>query len=245
MYQRTGCKQPFLFVVIVCISSIVISCYGQTPKITRPYTSFVALTDTSLKTYLALGDSYTAGESVLQEERFPEQVVKILRRGGIDVERPDIIATTGWTTADLINRLHKYPPANTYTWVSLLIGVNNQYQGRDIAGYGDEFSRLLDLSVTYAGGNKNHVFVLSIPDYGITPFGLRSGRTGISSRIDSFNSVNRSLSEKYGVNYLDITPVSREAERDPSLTAADGLHPSASQYRRWARLLAPVMKQSL
>jgi lysophospholipase L1-like esterase len=197
-------------------------------------------TDT-LKKYLALGDSYTIGQSVLESERFPNQVVSLLRAQNIKINDPKIIATTGWTTKNLIDALNASPPQNNYDVVSLLIGVNNQYQGRNIDEYKLEFALLLNRSIQYAGNKPTHVFVLSIPDYSVTPFASGSDKVKIAAEIDRFNLENKKISSQLGVNYIDITPISREP--DPTLTAGDGLHPSGKQYKRWADLLAPsVMK---
>lgn len=196
--------------------------------------------DTS-KTYLALGDSYTIGQSVLESERFPNQTVSLLRSQGIKINDPKIIATTGWTTKNLIDALNANPPQNNYDVVSLLIGVNNQYQGRSIDEYKTEFTLLLNRAIQYAGNKPTHVFVLSIPDYSVTPFASGYDKAKIAAEIDQFNVENKKISMQLGVNYLDITPVSREA--DPALIAGDGLHPSGKQYKRWVELLAPMMKQ--
>ena len=194
------------------------------------------ISDTS-KTYLALGDSYTIGESVSAADRFPDQAVSLLRARNIKINDPKIIATTGWTTQDLINALDADPLKNNYDIVSLLIGVNNQYQGRSIDEYKIEFTLLLNRAIRYAGNNAMHVFVLSIPDYSVTPFAQNADGAKISEEIDQFNSVNKMISSQLGANYIDITPISREVKNDPSLIAGDGLHPSGKQYGLWTRLL--------
>jgi lysophospholipase L1-like esterase len=195
------------------------------------------ISDTS-KIYLALGDSYTIGESVSVADRFPDQAVSLLRAQHIKINDPKIIATTGWTTHDLINALDADPPRNNYDIVSLLIGVNNQYQGRSIDEYKTEFALLLNHAIKYAGNNPKRVFVLSIPDYSVTPFAQNADRAKISEEIDQFNSVNKMISSQLGANYIDITSISREAKNDPSLIAGDGLHPSGKQYGLWAQSLA-------
>ena len=198
------------------------------------------ITDTSKK-YLALGDSYTVGQSVLESERFPNQVLSLLRAQNIKINDPKIIATTGWTTKNLIDALNANPPQNNYDVVTLLIGVNNQYQGRSIDEYKIEFALLLNRAIQYAGNKPMHVFVLSIPDYSVTPFANGYDKAKIAAEIDQFNLENKKISLQLGVNYLDITPISREP--DPALIAVDGLHPSGKQYKRWADLLAPsIMK---
>lgn len=205
-----------------------------------------AYVDTSLNTYLALGDSYTIGEAVADTDRFPFQAIKILRSKNIKINDPEIIATTGWTTANLINAITSQPPRlQTYSVVSLLIGVNNQYQDRSIEEYKTEFTLLLNKAIEYAGSNKNHVFVLSIPDYSVTPFASGSDTAKISHEIDSFNLANKNISLQLGVNYIDITAISRESLKDPSLIANDGLHPSAKQYKLWSQLLASSIEKVL
>lgn len=202
----------------------------------------IPITDTS-KTYLALGDSYTIGQSVSEHERFPNQTVTILKSQGIKINDPKVIATTGWTTKSLIDALNNVTLQNNYDVVSLLIGVNNQYQGKSIEEYKTEFTLLLNRAIQYAGNKPTHVFVLSIPDYSVTPFANGSDKPMIAAEIDQFNSENKKIALQLGVNYLDITPISREP--DPELIAGDGLHPSGKQYKRWADLLAPMMKQAL
>ncbi|HUS00241.1 MAG TPA: SGNH/GDSL hydrolase family protein [Chitinophagaceae bacterium] len=199
--------------------------------------------DPSAKTYLALGDSYTIGQSVTEAERFPNQTVRLLRAENIKINDPKIIATTGWTTKNLIDALTTANLSNNYDVVSLLIGVNNQYQGKSIDEYKTEFTLLLNRSIGYAANKPTHVFVLSIPDYSVTPFASGSNKTKIAGEIDQFNSENKKISLQLGVNYVDITSISREP--DPMLIATDGLHPSGTQYKRWADLLAPMMKQAI
>lgn len=199
--------------------------------------------DLSAKNYLALGDSYTIGESVSEAERFPNQTVQLLRAQNIKINDPKIIATTGWTTKNLIDAINAASLQNNYDVVSLLIGVNNQYQGRSLDEYKSEFTILLNKSIQFAGNKPTHVFVLSIPDYSVTPFASGSDRAKIAAEIDQFNAANKTISLQLGVNYIDITAISREL--DPALIASDGLHPSGKQYKRWADLQAPLMLQVL
>lgn len=206
-------------------------------------TNPIVASDPSAKSYLALGDSYTIGQSVSAAERFPNQTVLLLRAQGIKINDPQIIATTGWTTKNLIDALNAAQLQNSYDVVSLLIGVNNQYQGKSIEEYKTEFTLLLNRAIQYAGKRATHVFVLSIPDYSVTPFANGSDKARIASEIDQFNSENKRISLQLGVNYLDITAIS--IEPDPALIAGDGLHPSGKQYKRWADLLAPLMKAVL
>jgi lysophospholipase L1-like esterase len=190
--------------------------------------------------YLALGDSYTIGQSVGPGERYP---VLAMQGSGIP-GKPDIIATTGWTTGDLLSALATEKPVSGYQIVSLLIGVNNQYQGRSQDEYREQFTTLLKTAITLAGDRPTHVIVLSIPDYSVTPFARGLGRdtTVIAAQIDSFNTINHAIALEYGVSYLDVTAESRKAATDPSLVAADGLHFSGKEYAFWAAGMAPIMK---
>jgi lysophospholipase L1-like esterase len=195
-------------------------------------------------TYLALGDSYTIGEAVEAPERFPVQAASLLRAEGINISDPDIIAVTGWTTGNLLNAIKENPPKENYSIVSLLIGVNNQYQGKPLDEYKAEFTTLVEAAIKYAGNNKDHVFVVSIPDWGVTPFAKERDTNKIAEEIDIYNQINKTISQDKGVNYLDITSISREGKADSSLQASDGLHPSGKQYALWARLLAPMMQKA-
>jgi len=188
--------------------------------------------------YLALGDSYTIGESVLENERFPNQLGALLTKAGYPTE-VKIIARTGWTTSELWDGIQKDTVQPPYDLVSLLIGVNNQYRGYDSNEYREEFRFLLEKSIEYVGGDVNRVFVFSIPDWGVTPFASGQDASKIASQIDLFNSINREESEKANVHYVDITPISRKALNDSSLIAGDGLHPSGVMYGAWAELAFP------
>ena len=184
--------------------------------------------------FLALGDSYTIGESVAELQRWPVQLANALSQRGYQVEKPEIIAVTGWRTDQLKDALLARNLSRQYDLVSLLIGVNNQYQKGTISRYKHDFDELLDLAVEHAGGDPSKVFVLSIPDYGFTPFG-QANRAEISAEIDAFNDVNRSIALEHKVTYIDITEISRRGLADPSLIAEDGLHPSAKMYRLWVQ----------
>ncbi len=198
--------------------------------------------------YLALGDSYTIGESVPENERWSNQLADLLRASpqldGRDVE-VTIIARTGWTTAELWQGIEMRAIQPPYDMVSLLIGVNNQYRGYDINEYREQFRFLLEKAIEYAGDKPANVFVLSIPDWGVTPFAAGRDAAKIAQEIDSFNAVNREEAEKLGVAYVDVTPVSREAANDPSLIAGDGLHPSGRMYAEWAKLTLPIALEIL
>jgi lysophospholipase L1-like esterase len=196
-------------------------------------------------TFLALGDSYTIGESVPIYENFPYQTVQLLRKSGISVHAPEIVAKTGWTTDELMAGIDKTIFEKSYDIVTLLIGVNNQYRGKDSSTYEKEFEQLLNKAITFAGGNKQHVFVLSIPDWGATPFAASRDRIKIGKEIDLFNSINKKSTDAAGIAYISITAGSREATSNASLVAKDGLHPSGLEYGRWAKKLADTILQSI
>jgi lysophospholipase L1-like esterase len=212
----------------ICILLLFSACSSLTP------TTSVEEHSVHIR-YLALGDSYTIGESVEEFERWPNQLADFLRAGGIPTE-VDIIARTGWTTQELWEGIQAQRVASPYDLVSLLIGVNNQYRGYAINEYREQFVFLLNKAVGYAGGNPKRVIVLSIPDWGVTPFARGHDLEQIARDIDAFNMVNQMEAEKAGAFYIDITPLSREAAQDPSLVAADGLHPSGKMYAEWAKL---------
>jgi lysophospholipase L1-like esterase len=190
--------------------------------------------------YLALGDSYTIGESVLESERWPNQLAGLLKSSSDQDVEVTIIARTGWTTAELWQGIQAQQVSPPYDMVSLLIGVNNQYRGYDINEYREEFRFLLAKAIEYAGGNADRVFVLSIPDWGVTPFAKGRDAEKIAQEIDAFNAVNLEESQKAGVSYVDVTPVSRKAINDITLIAGDGLHPSGGMYAAWAELALPI-----
>jgi len=192
--------------------------------------------------YLALGDSYTIGESVLPSENFPNQTIQLLTQSGYNFKSPELVAKTGWTTDELQNNINSHTFTPPYDIVTLLIGVNNQYRGRPVDTYKPEFENLLRQAIQFAGGKTDHVIVLSIPDWGVTPFANGRDRAQIAREIDEYNSANKTISENYKVNFIDITSLTREAANDLSLLAADGLHPSAKEYKRWSEKLADKIK---
>ncbi|WP_245705491.1 SGNH/GDSL hydrolase family protein [Chitinophaga filiformis] len=196
-------------------------------------------------TYLALGDSYTIGESVPEEHRFPVQTARLLAAKGIHIAAPRIIAKTGWTTDELETAVNEAAITDTFSVVTLLIGVNNQYRGRSVAEYKTEFTRLLKQAIQFAGGHSDRVIVLSIPDWGVVPFAEGRDRQQIGDEIDAFNAANKAVAKKFRVHYLDITPDSREAAGDPGLVASDGLHYSGKEMAIWAGKLAGIMEAIL
>ena len=206
-----------------------------------------ANTDTNkTRSYLALGDSYTIGESVPIENSFPYQLAAELGQTGHTVSEPQIIAATGWTTDELIDAINNSSiKGKKYNLVTLLIGVNNQYRDYSQATYRKEFVQLLNTAIAFADGNKTHVFVLSIPDWGVTPYAESRDRAQIAKEIDQFNAINKQESQRAGVAYIDITPISKQAANDATLNADDGLHPSAKMYGLWVKELVKVMAKSL
>jgi lysophospholipase L1-like esterase len=196
--------------------------------------------------YLALGDSYTIGQSVAITECFPVQTVEKLKTISVFFNDPEIIAQTGWTTGNLLNRITTTPPMHTkYDIVTLLIGVNNQYQRQSQLQYATEFRSLLNKAIVYANNKPNRVFVLSIPDYSVTPFANGSNQMLISNQIDSFNTINQQITQLLGAHYLYITNSTRLAAIDRTLIAIDDLHPSGKEYKKWSDSLAPMIKRAL
>lgn len=195
--------------------------------------------------FLALGDSYTIGEGVDEAERWPVQLAALLRERGIDVADPQIVARTGWTTDELSAAIDDADPRGPYALVSLLIGVNNQYRGRSADEYRAEFAGLLLRAIGFAGGDASRVMVLSIPDWGVTPFAGGRNRAQIAAEIDAYNAINREEARRAGAHWIDITPQSRAAGADPAYLVSDGLHPSGRAYADWARLAFPAALEAL
>ncbi|HXA18565.1 MAG TPA: SGNH/GDSL hydrolase family protein [Thermoanaerobaculia bacterium] len=195
--------------------------------------------------FLALGDSYTIGESVAAADRWPNQLALQLRKNGIDIGYPEIIAKTGWTTDELSSAIDAAKPHGPYALVTLLIGVNNQYRGREAEQYRMEFVALLQRAIAFAGNDPKRVLVVSIPDWGVTPFAASRDRAKIGAEIDHFNAINAEETKRAGTRYADITPVSRHAATNAALVAPDGLHPSATMYTEWVRIILPQAEAAL
>ncbi len=211
----------------------------------KPTTVPVVTPAVTAKSWLALGDSYTIGQGVAATERFPAQTVALLQQKGIVVSALTYIATTGFTSSNLQAAINTQNPA-PHDVVTLLIGVNDQYQrGADTVGYRQRFTQLLEQSITLARGKAKQVVVLSIPDYSVTPFASGNDTARIRQELDVYNSINRSVTLAYGIAYLDITASTKEARYNPSLLAADGLHPSGIEYQKWAQRLLPLLQPML
>ncbi len=197
--------------------------------------------------YLALGDSYTIGEGVPEDGRWPMQLAHALRSEGFAIGDPHIIAATGWTTDELSNAIDDAEPLGTFALVSLLIGVNNQYRGRSVDEYRDQFQALLDRAIGFASDRPDHVLVLAIPDWGVTPFAIQSGRddTLIATELDAYNAAAAEACAARGIAFVDITPVSRTRGGEQDMLAEDGLHPSAAMYAHWTQLALPAARRLL
>jgi lysophospholipase L1-like esterase len=197
-------------------------------------------------TFLALGDSYTIGEGVAPSGRWPMQLADALRERGVAIDDPKIIARTGWTTDELSDAIDvefagaASPPR--FDFVSLLIGVNNQYRGRSVDEYATQFEVLLVRAIGFARGREDRVMVLAIPDWGVTPFGRQSGRdtAKISRELDAYNAAARAICARRGVAFVDIAPVSRARGAEAKMLADDGLHPSSEMYSEWTADALPV-----
>jgi lysophospholipase L1-like esterase len=194
---------------------------------------------------LALGDSYTIGEGVSPDARWPVRLAELLHSAGFRVNTPTIVARTGWTTAELSAGIDAASPASDFDLVTLLVGVNDQYRGLAGAEYRADFHVLIRRAIGFAGGRAGCVVVLSIPDWSVTTFADGRDRAQIAAEIDAFNEINYREAQRAGAAYLDITTSSRRAAADASLIADDGLHPSAAMYEEWARLLLPLSQTAL
>jgi lysophospholipase L1-like esterase len=215
---------------------LLIGCASNVPTSTPD----LGETDMPALRFLALGDSYTIGESVADRHRWPNQLAKLLEAQGIQTEIT-VIARTGWTVEELWDGIQANPPKGAYDLVTLLIGVNDQYRGYPVDGYREIFRFMLEKAVLYAGGHPDSVIVVSIPDWGFTPFAAAKGDIEpISKQIDEFNAVNLEETKDIGAYYVDVTIISRMALDDFELIAGDRLHPSRKMYAMWAEKILPV-----
>lgn len=213
---------------IVMVILALISCQGQAQQLNIP----------EPLRFLALGDSYTIGQSVSAEERWPQQLFDSLSVRGFATDTVRVIATTGWTTLNLMDAISgKGLKDDGYNLVSLLIGVNDQYQGKPFDQYQPRLEALIDSALSFLNQDTSRLFIVSIPDYAYTPFGQNFNPGKISSEIDQYNAVNQSVAEAYGLAWFNVTPVSRQGLDEPDLVAPDNLHPSSVQYTRWVELM--------
>ena len=234
-----------LTTLIIGLALGCLACVSNNDSTLPPEPDPVVDSSATGASFLSLGDSYTIGESVPEADRWSVQLAALLRKEGVAVAPPDIIARTGWTTSELMDGIKESRKQKDYKLVSLLIGVNNQYRGQSADRFRTEFRSLLETSVEYAGGRKQRVFVLSIPDWGVSPFGAGSDRAKVAREIDAFNAVAKEECDKAGILYIDITPLSRTGLGDPSMFASDGLHFSGKMYGLWAREALPKVQELL
>lgn len=192
--------------------------------------------------FLALGDSYTIGESVMENERWPIQLSDSLNTYGYSIISTDIIATTGWTTAELMSGIASVNPDSSYQLVSLLIGVNNQYRGYDFEIYEEELVELVDHAIALADNDISRVFMVSIPNYGVTPFGQSRGEDRIRQELQQYDAYANQIANQYGIPFFNITPISEKAKDDESYIANDRLHPSGKMYTEWVELMLDDVK---
>ena len=191
--------------------------------------------------YLALGDSYTIGEQIPFAENFPNQTVQLLREMGFAFYAAEIIAKTGWATDELNNAVESTTFLKKYDIVSLLIGVNNQYRGRSAFQFKIEFEQLLQKAIQFADDNSSRVFILSIPDWGVTPFAEGRDRKQVADEIDAYNAVCENSAAAFKTHFINITTSQREDGSKTEFLAADGLHPSGMEYKKWADKLAEAV----
>lgn len=195
--------------------------------------------------FLALGDSYTNGEGVAEEERWPSQLVALLGQQDIHLTDVQIVAQTAWTADELADAIDQTKPKGPFDVVTLMVGVNDQYRNRPVASFAPEFEQLLARAVGFAGRRPSRVIAISIPDWGATPFAEGRDRARIAREIEAYNERARELAARAGVIWVDVTTETRAMQLDPSLVTADGLHPSGAMYARWAALLAPIVRGAL
>jgi lysophospholipase L1-like esterase len=205
------------------------------------------LSAVALPRFLALGDSYTVGEGVATDLSWPAQLVQRLRARGIAIGAAEIVAKTGWTTDELLLATRATALAPACALVTLLIGVNNQYRGRDLDNYREEFATLLLRAIVFAGGRNERVVVVSIPDWGVTPFAYAQARDAahVAEAIDAFNATAKAVAIHHKVAFVDVTGLTRSAAAQTGMLVADGLHPSAAQYTRWLSLIEPATASAL
>lgn len=216
-------KLKFHLLSIICFMILFISCKKMGLK----------------ESYLALGDSYTVGESISKKHTWPKQLVDSLKKRSVFLSEPRIIAKTGWTTDELKKAINDSSLDYPYDWVSLLIGVNNQYRGRDLGEFKLQFESLLSEAIAFSGNRKERVFVISLPDWGSMPFAKDRDPNKIAIEIDNFNQIIYEVCAFENIKFIDITPISRNIYSNPNWIAKDSLHPSKEQYSKWVEKMIP------
>jgi len=235
----------YLLYLLFLAAFILASCKNNIPSPSTMATDIPNTNPTKNYTYLALGDSYTIGESVPEIDQWGVQLAGLLRTSGLAISNPVTIARTGWTTAELAQAIEANKLTQTFDLVSLLIGVNNQYRGQSLETYRIEFEELLKTSIRFAQNNPSRVMVLSIPDWGQTPFAQGRDTQRISQEIDAFNAAAQEITQKAGVTFINITLLTKKAAGDASYVAKDGLHYSGKMHQEWAQLALPVAQKLL
>lgn len=227
-----------LVIILILTSCTSISPIETPKKLTQ--TTGITETPKPKTQFLALGDSYTIGQGVPEEDRWPEQLAVFLNEQGFDTQ-VTVIARTGWTTEDLLDAISAQSLLEEYDMVSLLIGVNDQYRGGDLENYRSNFRDLLEEAITLAGNDPRNVIILSIPDWEVTPFANQTipSQPLRQFSIDDFNQINLEEAQAYDVRYVNITPISRQVTKDNMLLAPDGLHPSGKMYALWVKEIMP------
>jgi len=198
-----------------------------------------------VRRFLALGDSYTIGEGVSDDERWPNHLVSMLRARGVEIDAPHIIARTAWTTDELQDAIDAEKPRGPFELVTLMIGVNDQYRSRPVSSFEPEFQALVKRSIGFAGKKPGRVIAISIPDWGATPYARGRDGNAIAKEIADYNGAARAIAEKAGVAWIDVTEMSRAMLDDSTLVAVDGLHPTGEMYRRWAEAILPDAERVL
>ena len=220
--------------LVLFIGFVMLSCQKPSEPALKPKD------DSTSISWLALGDSYTIGQGVNTSERFPAQTLDLLKLRSIKTAQLTYIATTGWTSGELDKSISQENLAY-YDFVTVLIGVNDQFQGVDTSAYSKNFKSILNRAIQATRGESQHVLVLSIPDYSLSPEGKKLDTAKIKREIDLFNTLNKKVTKDFKCQYLDITVLGREAKLNPSWIAKDGLHPSALAYKKWAEQIYPFI----
>ena len=220
--------------LVLFIGFVLLSCQKPSEAALKPKN------DSTSISWLALGDSYTIGQGVNTAERFPAQTLELLKSRSIKTAQLTYVATTGWTSGELDKSISQQNLAY-YDFVTVLIGVNDQFQGVDTSTYSKNFKSILNRAIQATRGESQHVLVMSIPDYSLTPEGKKLDTTKIKREIDLFNTLNKKVAKDFKCQYLDITVLGREAKSNPTWVAKDGLHPSAVAYKNWANRIFPFI----